>query len=146
MIRLTEHFTLQELTVTHTGMANVPNAQVINNLKQLAQQLEHVRLILCIKARRDVPVIVTSGYRCPEVNAFVGGSKTSAHLKGLAADFVAPQFGTPKQIAIAIKDSALEFDQLIYQNICVHLSIDEPMRQLVLTKVAGDPICRQGII
>lgn len=61
------------------------------------------------------PIKVNSGYRCPELNKAVGGSKTSDHMKGCAADIV----GTPntksenKRLFELVKSLDLPFDQLI---------------------------------
>ena len=44
------------------------------------------------------PVIITSGYRCAELNRDVGGSPTSQHLLGLAADF-RPNYTNPDEMA-----------------------------------------------
>ena len=43
------------------------------------------------------PVVISSGYRCPELNAAVGGSKTSQHMKAQAIDFTCPGFGDPSE-------------------------------------------------
>jgi len=45
---------------------------------------------------------ISSAYRCPQLNAAVGGAPSSQHVQGLAADFVCPDFGTPLEIALAI--------------------------------------------
>jgi zinc D-Ala-D-Ala carboxypeptidase len=82
-----------------------------------APLLEEVRRI-----RGGKPIQVTSGYRCPALNAAVGGVPDSAHLLGCAADFLCPTFGTPLQVcrAIAGYSPALDFDQVIHE----HLAAD----------------------
>lgn len=78
------HFTFKELTATGTGKANAPATwEQVENLRRLALFLDGIR------EKFGKPVKVNSGFRSPAVNAAVGGSKTSAHLKGLAAD-IAP--------------------------------------------------------
>lgn len=63
------------------------------------------------------PIIITSGYRCEALNKAVGGSKTSDHMKGCAADIV----GTPntkmenKRLFNLIQSLNLPFDQLIWE-------------------------------
>lgn len=79
------HFTLRELvasqTATRQGIDNTPSMEVEGNLSRLCNQvLERIRF-------RFGPVRVTSGYRCRELNAAIGGSVTSAHMDGRAADF-----------------------------------------------------------
>lgn len=80
-MRLSEYFTLAELTVTSTGLKNEPDSHQLTHLKRLAYELD--------KLRRCVgPLRVTSGFRASAVNRAVGGSSTSAHLTGLAADII----------------------------------------------------------
>ena len=144
-MRLTEHFMLEELVrseiAVRKGLDNTPTEDIIQNLNILAGALERVRDLL------GGPIFISSAYRSPKVNSAVGGSKTSAHLEGLAADFVCPSFGTPKEICIEIAASGLAFDQLIYEGSWVHLSVDPRYRQQVLTAVFsnGKATYSQGI-
>jgi len=128
---MSPNFTLAELThsdaAVRRGLDNSPDDEAIANLRKLAATLEEVRSLL------GVPIVISSGYRAPAVNKAVGGSSTSAHCRGLAADFIAPGFGTPQEVARAIRDSGIKFDQLIYEGTWVHLSIDPKMRRQVLT-------------
>lgn len=79
-MRLSRDFMLSEFTDTDTGIANNPSQEEIRNLKLLAQKVLQ-------PARNKFGVInVTSGYRSPEVNSAVGGSATSDHVHGRAAD------------------------------------------------------------
>lgn len=63
------------------------------------------------------PLVVSSGYRCPELNEAVGGSETSAHLAGWAADLVPGDGrGVQELVNFAVEwltATALPFDQLI---------------------------------
>jgi zinc D-Ala-D-Ala carboxypeptidase len=79
-MKLSENFSLSEFTETSTGLPNKPNQEAITNLKYLVQYV--------LQPARDKfgPIEVTSGYRSPAVNAAVGGSATSDHLFGRAAD------------------------------------------------------------
>ena len=133
---LSSHFSLEELThseiATRKGLDNTPTPEVLANLMDLAATLERVRDLL------DAPINVSSGYRSPKVNAAVGGSKTSAHCQGFAADFIAPQFGDPRAVCEKIRDSGLDFDQCIYEGKWTHLSIDPKMRGQVLTAHFGN--------
>lgn len=140
-MQLSKHFSLDELTITSTGLPNTPIGDELENLYAVAELLEQVRYEL------GHPIIVSSGYRSPAVNAVVGGSKSSAHLHGLAADFTCPAFGTPKQICMAIIDAGLRFDQLILEyrdnspnpgGDWVHISRKEHgSRQMVMTRLTG---------
>lgn len=120
-MKLTEHFTLEELTVSQEAarrrINNTPGAQTIENLRYLAEQLEEVRHVL-----GNRPIIVSSGYRCATLNAAVGSKPTSAHVKGLAADFTCPGFGSITDIVNAIIGSDIQYDQVIHEfNSWVHI-------------------------
>jgi hypothetical protein len=84
-MQLTNNFSLKELTTSETatrkGLDNTPNETVTANLKTLAENI-----LQPVREHYGKSVKVNSGYRSPEVNASVGGSKTSDHCKGQAAD------------------------------------------------------------
>jgi hypothetical protein len=63
------------------------------------------------------PIILSSCYRGRKVNAGIGGSKTSAHMRGDAGDILCPRFGTPTDIVKALRArfNELAFDQLILE-------------------------------
>ena len=131
-MHLSANFTLEELTRSEValrkGLDNTPDAETIANLTELALALEKVRDLL------GKPIHINSAYRGPKVNSAVGGSKTSAHMKGYAADFVCPAFGTPQDICHSIMDSTIDYDQLIHEfGAWVHISIDPQMRRMNLT-------------
>lgn len=133
--RLTPHFTLEELCLSQeavrAGIDNAPPAAVVANLLRLAKMLERVRALL------RKPITVTSGFRCAELNARIGGSKTSAHLEGRAADFICPAFGAPYAIARRIAGTRLGFDQMIHEyGRWVHIAVPrapEPARRELLS-------------
>ena len=112
---MTPHFTLKELTHSDTaikhGIDNTPTDAHKLNLAQTACLLEQVRKIL-----GNRPIKITSGYRSPELNNRLSGSKTSAHMIGLAADFQCPSFGDPAEIVAALQASDLHFDQIIEEH------------------------------
>ena len=86
-MRLSEHFSLRELTKTGTGIENVPNEAQVENLKRLCRWLERLRKRWNDKyGEGDDPIIINSGFRSPEVNKAVGGVATSNHLTGCAVD------------------------------------------------------------
>lgn len=75
------HFTFRELTKTSTGINNSPSLiEHVENLVLLAQVLEDIR------EEFGSPIVVTSAFRTPLVNAAVGGVPNSHHLTGRAAD------------------------------------------------------------
>ena len=126
-MNLTEHFTFEELVASEVamrhGVSNMPdNSHISGNLHVLARGLERVRLIL------NRPMIVTSGYRSPRVNALVGGVSTSAHLSGLAADFRVPGMSA-RDVCLAIKDHAsIGFEELIFEGNWTHIAFTDTAR------------------
>lgn len=89
-VRLSEHFLLDELLHSRRGRKRPeiwaqqcsPADDVRRNLTDLCMAtLEPLRELM-----GGHPIGVTSGYRCPDLNSLVGGSKRSAHMHGLAAD------------------------------------------------------------
>ena len=89
--RLSDHFTLGELTKTNTKIKNVPNEAQVENLKRLCGWLEQLRRRPApspslLREGSEEPIIINSGYRSPEVNRAVGGVATSNHLTGCAVD------------------------------------------------------------
>ena len=113
-MRLTSHFTLEEFTASQVaarhGISNSPDETQLANLRRLAEFLEGVRFAL-----GNRPIIITSGFRSFEVNRIVGGSPKSAHMRGLAADFICPSFGSPLDVARRIVEAGVPFDQLIHE-------------------------------
>ena len=112
MTQLTKNFSLAELTKSETAlrfdMDNAPGAVEIANLTELAG-----KVLQPVRDHFGKGVKVNSGFRHPDVNAKVGGSKTSDHCKGQAADIEIP--GVPNaELAEWIKDN-LEFRQLILE-------------------------------
>jgi hypothetical protein len=124
-VMLSPHFTLEEFTASQTaareGIPNVPDDVAYQNLKHTAAIMEKVRTIL-----GGNPILISSGYRGPELNAAVGGSSTSAHCSGLAADWTCPMAGSPLEICHVLEKHlvALEIDQLIYEyDSWIHLGL-----------------------
>ena len=120
-MNLSPHFTLEELTrsqyAARKGLSNDPDDSIIANLKRLAALLEQVR------AEIGKPIIVTSAYRSPAVNAGIGGSKNSQHMFGCAADIRALSM-SPDDLMLSITSSDIKYDQLIREfDSWVHISV-----------------------
>ena len=138
-MKLTPHFTLEELYKSEIAdrhnIDNMPDDPVIlNNLKFLADNLEKVRSLL------GKPIHINSGYRSPLVNAKLGSRPTSAHTKGLAADFISPAFGSPRDIIIRILASDIVYDQIILEfDRWVHIAFskDNPRKQKLIIDKSG---------
>lgn len=109
-IKLTEHFSFNELTGTsYTELIDQNRIDAKNRIKQLkyiAGTLEEIRHVL------SVPLRVTSGFRNETLNRKVGGSQTSKHKLGLCADIIPIGNMTVKQA----------FDRIMsYKNVCPSL-------------------------
>ena len=126
-MKLTEHFYLAEIIESdyaeRHGIKNLPSPAVLQNIQVLANALEHVRVLL------GHPMTITSGYRSLELNRGIGGSKSSSHMTGFAADFKCYGFGTPKQIVAKLKASGIEYDECFNEGSWVHFSVDPRLRQ-----------------
>ena len=86
-MRLSQHFTLGELTKTSVMIENVPNEAQVENLKRLCSWLEELRRRWnSLYGDGDDPIIINSGYRSEAVNKAVGGVPTSNHTTGCAVD------------------------------------------------------------
>lgn len=123
-MQLSSNFTLAEMTnsqaAARNGLNNTPTGVVLESLKYTCRQLETLRIIL------GTPILVSSGYRSPEVNKIVKGAFNSQHVLGQAVDFTSPRFGTPKAIVGRLKNSLLPYDQLILEyDSWVHISFVE---------------------
>lgn len=120
MTKITEHFSLSEFERSNTARKyNIDNtipASAVANITTLCHNV-----LEPLRQHVGEPVEISSGYRCPALNAKVGGSSTSQHMKGEAADIVAPR-SSPQGGKITllrwflwIMDNC-EFDQLILEH------------------------------
>jgi len=122
MTPLSTHFTLENMinsqTALRKGIDNTPSPEIINNLTNLCNTLlEPARAIL------NVPFMVDSGYRCPELNTAVGGSATSEHVLGHAADCI-PEGLNLQECFDTLRQSNLPYDQIIFEcNAWIHLGM-----------------------
>lgn len=108
------YFSVRELTRSETaerlGIDNTPPMEVMDNLNELIEALDLLREMWGSR------IYVNSGYRCPELNAAVGGVDTSAHVIGSAADIVPAdgRMGDFVDTVMRWKDE-LDFDQIILE-------------------------------
>ena len=140
-MKLTEHFSLEELTFSEiaerNGWDNTPNDHELENLKRLAEFLEKVKQTLGGK-----PIIVSSGFRSKQTNDGVGSRDSSQHRLATAVDFRVPEL-TPDQVVKAIIASSLPYDQVIREfDRWTHLSIPntpdaKPRKQALIIDRAG---------
>jgi hypothetical protein len=114
-MQLSKNLSLREVTKSITaerlGVKNTPDKEDIANLIDIA-----THVFQPLRDHFDVPIAVSSGFRCKELNKAVGGSKTSEHMVGRALDLDADIYGgvTNKEIFEFIKKN-LEFNQLIWE-------------------------------
>lgn len=150
-LELSQHFTLREMlksaSAARKGIANIPGDKELDALYTTAAGLERVRSVL-----GGVRMYISSGYRSPKLNTAVGGAhvgRLSQHCKGEAADFEAPDFGSPLDICLEIMANAdfIGFDQLIWEGDWVHISFSDNPRCEVLTAkfINGEPHYSHGI-
>lgn len=138
-INLTTNFQVRELlrstTADRLGIDNTPTPREIDHLRTLCQQ------ILQPAWNALGPLTINSGFRSAALNRAVGGSSTSAHRKGFAADVVPVNVGT-KELAVWVKNNC-QFDQIILefgtlQNPnWIHLSAEPRNRKEVLRATSG---------
>ena len=152
-MKLSKNFSLSELTksqsATRLGIDNTPSLTVIDNLQALVDNV--------LQPVRDAhgPVVVTSGYRSPGLNAAIGGSRNSDHTRGQAADFEVATVSN-KDLAEWIRDN-LKFTQLILEFPSktdpsagwVHCSYnpkDLKCQVLTATRVNGKVVYQAGLV
>ena len=118
-MQLTEHFALEELIYSSTakakGLKNEPTQDHIENLKLLCEYV-----LEPIREKNGCPLVISSGYRSEKVNALVGGSKTSQHILGQAADIqIFDKTKTNKDlfdiIVEMVKNNELQVGQVIWE-------------------------------
>ena len=109
---LSDHFSLMELcksqTAARLGIDNTPDDAAIANLKSMCENI-----LEPIRAHYGVPFSPSSGYRSEELNKAIGGSATSAHVRGLAVDVEVPGVSNP-DLARWVQAN-LVFDQVILE-------------------------------
>lgn len=133
---MAKYFSIEEFTKSSSAakynIDNTPDEEATKNLEKLMEFLDPIRDKWC------KPIIITSGYRCKELNKVIGGSKTSSHCSGLAAD-LKYQENLFQFLLDYLKDK--EFDQLIMEYSgsvrWIHIGIGAKMRKQVLVYKNG---------
>ena len=126
-MKLSEHFTLGELCKTShkTADGNIPSGVAIENLRNICENwLEDLRysfntLYTGAWPQQESPMVITSGYRSPEVNKLAGGAPTSNHLTGCAVDIRVAGFEEAVRYASILLDisegTKRDFDELFIE-------------------------------
>ena len=112
-----KYFTIKELVKSTTAIKrhidNTPSKEIERSLTALVE-----KVLDPLREAYGKPIIVTSGYRCPKLNAIVGSTPSSQHVKGEAADIKTIE-DTPeenKKLYDLIVKLKLPFDQLINEH------------------------------
>lgn len=123
-----KHFTMRELTKSETAdrlcLDNEPDEESEENLDKLV-----INVLDPLREKWSSPIKVTSGYRCKELNEAVGGSRTSQHMQGKAAD-IQPIDRPFDEFAKFVRGwiGNRDFDQLIFERSktsqWIHISYD----------------------
>jgi len=122
--KLSPSFSVSTMIKSQTATKNkffeqfVPNDFVIENLNELCNELLEPLYMWLMSENSGSVLKVTSGYRCKRLNATVGGSKNSQHVKGEAADIQLFVDGKMQnnEIVSTISELGLEFDQMIWEH------------------------------
>ena len=137
---------MEEFTVSQTaerfGIDMRPSEIIVDNIRNLVKA--------CLQPLRDEagPIYVSSGFRPLELNTRIGGSKTSAHVKGNAVDFSVTNM-TPYDVCELIIAMELPFDQVIHEfGRWTHMGVADVLRGQKLTAYRKDGKVRytHGII
>ena len=135
-MKLSKNFTLDEFTRSQTaeryGINMHPPELVVDNLQRL--------VTTCLQPLREKagPIYISSGFRPKVLNARIGGSQTSQHVYGNAADFTVTGM-TPFDTCELIIEMDLPFDQVIHEfGRWVHLGVDDILRGMPLTAYRED--------
>lgn len=120
-----KYFSIKEMTKSNTatakGIDNTPDQTITDNLTKLIEAV-----LDPLREWYSKPIIVNSGYRCEALNKAIGGTKSSQHMLGEAADITVGSKEENEKLFDYIKDN-LEFDQLINESdfSWVHVSYRE---------------------
>ena len=112
-----KYFSIDEMVRSATakkyGIDNRPSQDILNNLVLFIE-----KVLDPIREDWGSPISVSSGYRCPELNAKVGGAKTSGHQYGFCADLQVK--GDLRKFSCFVKDwmkkHKMSFDELLYES------------------------------
>jgi zinc D-Ala-D-Ala carboxypeptidase len=143
MSDVSPHFSWAELTRTGSTELQAINRQEAEQYRAALTALA-TTILEPIRAKFGA-VKINSAFRGASVNAKVGGSKTSQHLKGEAADIVCPAVTVEELHRWIVTESGLPYGQCILEKTAparpyswVHVSLGEPWRR--------DTLCRQALV
>ena len=132
-----KHFSFQEFersdTATRFAIDNTAPEWARKNIARLVDEV-----LDPLREAWGRPLVVSSGYRCAELNVRVGGCKTSHHLKGMAADLDTGNRADNRRLFQLVQDLGLPFTQLIDEKnfAWVHVSLDPANVKRQVLKIA----------
>ena len=117
--KISENFSWEEFEASiealEYGIDNtIPNENIAMNIRSLV-----VNVLQPLRTAMGKPLNISSGYRCNTLNKAIGGAKGSQHIRGEAADLIAPD---PLLLAQMVQKKKLPFDQMILHSDFVHIS------------------------
>ena len=128
-MKLSANFTSEQFTASDTAARKIINNSLPNNL--IPDAMHTAEMMEAIQSFLKKPIVITSGYRCADLNQAIGSNNTSDHVKAMAVDFKCPNFGSPYTIAMALKANINELGigQLIYEfGSWIHVSTRTPTK------------------
>jgi uncharacterized protein YcbK (DUF882 family) len=108
-------------TAIEEGINNLPPEELLENGMKLADALQELRDAL------NIPLAITSGYRCKTLNTAIGGSPKSSHMQFLACDIISNI--TPEQLFNKIKSTGVKVHRVLLESNCVHFQINPDKKQ-----------------
>lgn len=111
-------FTLSEFywskVGTQNNIINYPEPAAVDNIDRALLRLVE-KIMDPLRAWIGVPIYITSGYRCKQLNTLVGGSVSSQHMTGQACDFTVPNYSAKQMQTLYYNMVRMyDYDQLIY--------------------------------
>ena len=147
-MKLSANFSLDEFLVSEAAarhdISMKPPDWIVANLKRLCETV-----LQPLREDLDSPIVITSGWRPKALNTLIGGSETSQHIRGEAADIRCIGY-SPEDIVVHAEVLDLPIHQMIYEFGWVHLSIapkdKTPARQLLTAyRENGETVYRAGL-
>lgn len=136
-----KYFELSEFLTSETaltlGIENLPSWDDVERLKSFA-----VNTLDVIRLKWGQPLLVSSGYRVPQLNVAVGGSPTSDHQNGLAVDLKLPTTCKKRLLDLylliddMVEQGIIDIDQVIYYRSkkIIHIGVGERLRKQFIVK------------
>ena len=142
MTKLSQHFTEEEFLRSETAS----RYRIDNSFKSITFKQNAIKLckevLEPIRTHLNKPVFITSGYRCQALNKKVNGSKTSAHMYGLAVDFIVYEMSVKEaflSVSEFLTNSKIPFDQLILEyGSWIHLGLSMNENRNQILKIGGN--------